>query len=125
MRTMTHNVNTPLLRKTLEHITAHPEEHAQGLWAKRTACGTACCVAGWAVQFTGHDLLFDLNGDAEHVVTADGDVVSISEIAEQELGLTERQSEKLFCGGNSVAILYTLANKFTEGEIEIPETYLG
>lgn len=125
MRTMTHNVNTPLLRKTLEHITAHPEEYRQRLWAKRTACGTACCVAGWAVQFTGHNLLFDQDGDAENVVTTDGDVVSISEVAEQELGLTERQSDKLFYGGNNLAILYTLANKFTEGEIEIPETYLG
>lgn len=42
-------VNVPLLRKTLEHIEAHPEEWNQSAWA----CGTAGCFAWHAAMLDG------------------------------------------------------------------------
>lgn len=44
------SLNVPLLRKTMEHIEAHPEEHDQCWWARREDCGTTYCFAGWAVM---------------------------------------------------------------------------
>ncbi len=38
------------------HIEAHPELHAQSQWGDGSpdpACGTACCVAGWACHLGG------------------------------------------------------------------------
>lgn len=42
-------INVPLLRKTLEHIEAHPEEWNQSAWA----CGTAGCFAWHAAMLDG------------------------------------------------------------------------
>lgn len=47
---MTQRESTALLRRTLEYIEAHPEEHDQRHWAQRTACGTTMCIAGTAVM---------------------------------------------------------------------------
>jgi hypothetical protein len=41
--------NVPLLRKTLEHIEAHPEEWYQNTWR----CRTAMCFAGMACHLDG------------------------------------------------------------------------
>lgn len=71
--------NLPLLRKILDHIDAHPEEHDQETW--ESACGTTRCVAGWALHFDGQK------------VRADG---SIPRRAREVLGLTVSESEALF-----------------------------
>lgn len=55
--------NRELAQKVLDQITAHPETHRQGYWAWKgqlrngedTYCGTAMCVAGWAVHFADMD----------------------------------------------------------------------
>src|SRR4051812_46897448 len=57
--TPSHGVDVPLLRKTLEFITDNPDQHRQDTWAKRTECGTAMCLAGWAVTIAGFDIDFD------------------------------------------------------------------
>lgn len=118
-------INVPLLRKTLEHITAHPEEWDQGVWmreAARNECGTAGCLAGWALTLAGHELDFDKNniffGEAHYLT----DGRPIEEAAEQELGLTEDQGEELFAETNTLVDLWELANEYTDGEIEVPET---
>lgn len=43
-----HDINVPHLRKTLEHVTDHPEEYDQETW-----CGTKACIAGHAAVLGG------------------------------------------------------------------------
>lgn len=42
-------LDIPRARKTLEHLIAHPEEHNQKQFGRRTACGTTMCIAGTTV----------------------------------------------------------------------------
>lgn len=119
------DINVPLLRKTLEHITAHPEEWNQDVWAKRTECGTACCLAGTALAIQGYEFDWDNNGPlmsllGESFWLTDGR--GIDEAAIEELGLTNDEADRLFDGDNSLHTLWSLAEDFTDGEIAIPET---
>ena len=42
-----------LAEKVYEQITQHPETHNQRVWIdERAACGTAACVAGWAIALS-------------------------------------------------------------------------
>jgi hypothetical protein len=81
--------DVPRLRKTLEHITAHPDEWDQSFWAVdwemyreywcgdgpvlkrrlamtmgRPACGTAYCVAGRTVVDAGCQIVMKADGGA-------------------------------------------------------------
>lgn len=48
--------NIPLLRKTLEHIEAHPNEWSQRVWGQRiVGCGTTYCFAGTAAVLSGYE----------------------------------------------------------------------
>lgn len=49
-------LNIPLARKIYDHVIAHPEEFEMSSYAERTACGTTLCIAGHAVQMTGHEI---------------------------------------------------------------------
>ena len=115
--------NVPLLRKVLEHITAHPEEWNQEWWAVKStesSCGTACCVAGWTVSWAGHGFQWDSEGRSS-VYLKEDDMRSIPHVAQDLLGLSPQQANTLFFSGNSLQDLWELANEFTGGEIEIPE----
>jgi hypothetical protein len=115
-------INVPLLRKTLEHITAHPEEWDQGVWMRqsnRTECGTAGCVAGWALTFAGHELDFEscfFPNEALDLI----DGRPIETVAQAELGLTEDQANALFSEHNGLTRLWELADDYTNGEIANP-----
>lgn len=122
-------LNVPLLTKVLDHITAHPAEWNQGVWAEETTCGTAACVAGWAVIMSGHPLVFEAN-----VRMYDPDSLEISnsgpcarftanneyiaDVARHELGLTKGQAECLFDSANKLDSLWQMANAYSDGEIQ-------
>jgi hypothetical protein len=116
-------INEPLLQKTLDHITAHPEEHEQLVWVVRgPTCGTAGCAAGWAVTFAGHELRFapvpivSPSGWTEHAVrVSDGRTVEYA--AREELGLTDEQASLLFSGGNTIHDLWRFAEEWTDGRV--------
>lgn len=115
-------INVPLLRKTLEYISDHPEEHNQSCWAERglnTPCGTAFCAAGHAVQFAGHQI--DWEGD-EYADTVMGGG-TIEQVAAQELGLSGRQANHLFHFASGQRDLWRMASEITGGEIEIPSQF--
>lgn len=124
-------VNVPLLRKTLEHITEHPEEWDQCSWATRSNCRTACCLAGTAVVLAGHkidwhDVCCGSEEFAAHVVTDDPllretDEVAIPMVAARELNLPLGPAHRLFFPHNSLADLWALAKDYTDGAIEMPE----
>lgn len=108
MTTVT-TVNVELGDAVIDYLAAHPEEHYQGVWGERSACGgTRLCMAGHvAVTFqhatpiweplAADDVLegFDLVFVGPH---GDGssDMRSVFGYAVEQLGVTEGQGSALF-----------------------------
>lgn len=117
-------INVPLLRKTLEYITAHPEEWDQAYWGTRVindnACNTSHCLAGHAVVLNGDQVLWSGDDDTEFAnFIASGQLIQVR--AEHLLGLAPPEARALFSHNNSLYRLWKIANRLTNGEIEIPE----
>lgn len=115
-------VNVDLLRRTLAHIEAHPEEWEQTTWR----CDTGMCFAGTAATLAGgtwatsnrdgvlaHLLVAEPDDYKSPVVTVisakyyrtdkfTGNVVRASERAQRLLGLTRTQCLVLFSGYNTL-----------------------
>ncbi len=120
-------LNVPLLRKTLEHITAHPEEHDQGSWARYSpSCGTKGCLAYHAASMEG-DLRASrslMGGMIWYMEDHNGfEVGTIRKIARDRLGLDGRQADLLFDANNTVGRLWWLAHEFSNGEVEVPPEF--
>ncbi len=117
-------INVPLLRKVLEHITAHPEEHNQAVWGVRTQCSTAYCLAGHALVMSGVDLRWSEPAVEGGYATTDYTVrgEEIYDAAADLLGLTRRQADDLFCPDNTQGRLWQLAHSMSGGEIQRPVT---
>jgi len=109
-------INVALLRKTLEHVTAHPEEWDQGRWL--SDCGTRGCMAGHACLLSGARVV----SATAYEVQIPGSTVShsVPYAARRLLGLTLKQANALFEANNTLADLWHHASRFTDGEIEIP-----
>jgi len=122
--------NVPLLRKVMEHIEAHPEQHVQRSWR----CGTGMCFAGWAADFSGLEWVYDPDHlDAELVYTDDDAVLTaalweVDEVngrtavpvvyaAQRVLGLTARQARWLFASTHSRANLREIVTSLAGGEL--------
>lgn len=121
------DLNVPLLRKVLEHITDNPEQWDQSNYAiSDAACGTSYCVAGWTTVFTDHEIEWHWVPDEDcprggpmmfGLRTTDGS--SIHTVAARELGITTEASMALFCGTNTLADLWEMARLFSDGEISV------
>ena len=117
--------NLPLLRKTLDYIKI-PGVWDQASWmhtTKRSECGTAGCIAGWAVSLTDqYDMIFERHEettDADlHVDTVVDRVTGKREflevVARRELGLTEDEAEMLFDGINGYRTIIALCESIAE-----------
>jgi hypothetical protein len=95
--------NLPLLRAVLAQIDATPERWDQSMWASRTECGTAFCVAGWAVHISHPDAKpkFNLYGEALTCrLPGFGDVYIMDE-ARRLLAITRDEASLLFSSFNS------------------------
>lgn len=117
------DVNVPLLRKTLEHITAHPEEWDQASWAQRDpVCGTKFCLAGTAVALQGHEFVWNEYECecCQNIATKITGGLYIEEQAAADLGLSSTQADRLFNAGNSLNDLWDIAASITDGRIEKP-----
>lgn len=103
-------VNVPLLRKTLEHIEAHPEEWDQSSWS----CGTSGCFAYHAAMISGGEPVDMYLG---YVVSEEDDpsdqvylaaigrpaMVHVATRAVRVLGLDEHPGDtRLFNGDNTL-----------------------
>lgn len=90
-------LNIPLARKVLEHIEAHPEEHAQAHFASKNECGTTACIAGHALLLSGAYRIDNFDGDEfDFFEASTGKLVLPSDTAQGLLGLTHDQREELF-----------------------------
>jgi len=118
--------NVPLLRKTLEHIEAHPEEWNQEYWR----CGTTMCFAGTACHLDGGEWVTesaqstqDLDGlhNGEFVMRRDGEerdqrwgheaYVHCATRAQRVLGITPGAADKLFDEENTLDDLRRLVGE--------------
>lgn len=102
-------INVPLLRKTLEFVSEHPEEWNQRTWGYNFPCGTVGCFAHHACRLSGAEFV-----DAQHVLAAPGDprdrifvhlgkrVVHVSDRARRALGV---ENANLFGGANTLGDL--------------------
>jgi len=121
-------VNVPLLRKMLEHITAHPEEWDQDTWASESetsTCGTSFCLAGHVVNSLGHPLVWRENLDHTAYCLADGQLRTIESVAIHALGIDNHDADCLFAASNSLYDLWNTARDITNGEIDIPDEVRG
>lgn len=88
-----------LAQRVRQQIFDDPQSHNQMYYARQTACGTVCCVAGWTAQFSLPDFRLDLNseGFAETMVSADGStLVDIDSWAKTALEIDEHTASVLF-----------------------------
>jgi hypothetical protein len=100
-------VNVPLLRKTLEHIEAHPQEWDQMYWRCETGmcfAGTACDLDGgqWA-DADGSDLLQrDGEPDEDNYGFVSPGLIHAATRARRILGLDLLEAGWLFRPGNTL-----------------------
>lgn len=105
--------NLPLLRAVLAQIDAAPERWEQASYAVKKDCGTAYCVAGWAVHISHPDAeprfgtecdCYECSGDrltATGMQMPDGRFVDIENEAVRLLGITYGEGQCLFDADNS------------------------
>lgn len=99
--------NTGLLKQTLAHIEANPNEWEQEFYR----CETGMCFAGWAAQLAGGKWADDPDGSylvaepEDPTEERDGDLIDIVFRARRILGLTGKQASKLFAAYNDITDL--------------------
>lgn len=119
------DINVPLMRKTLEFITEHPDQHDQDHWGLRTECGTTACMAGWAVQLAGGELIFGTAGEAQKCLHPEDGLRRTEYAAQDLLNLTSHQANEMFWSANTISDLWAMAERFTDGEIIAPDGLEG
>jgi hypothetical protein len=111
-------------------IQAFPERHNQQQWISgeidvenyaAVECGTACCVAGWAVAFSGlkvNENSWDSYGGEGYrcVHDADGNEWHVANKAREILDLSPGQGNRLFEGQNSREFIVGYLDTLNKGE---------
>jgi len=106
--------NIALLDEILDYIEIHPEEWDQSIFFNKTDCGTAFCIAGHAVRLRmppGWDFNWTgrlLSGVLVDLHDPKAACVSVSSIAQRELGLSSYEADVMFDGGNTLAEIRTM-----------------
>ncbi len=111
--------NYPLLRKTWEHIEAHPEEHDQDHWGRTTPCGTTMCFAGQAVVLGGLKPIWETVDGAEEMTGAEfenGIQLHVWDAAEKILGLSPGESDRLFMDCNNLEDVRQVIGEYLDEE---------
>lgn len=114
-------INVPLLRKTMEYASDHPEEIDLKMWARVDSCGTTMCIAGTAITLAGHRIdwsrperVLESRPSRDFFYLTDGRL--IEEVAEEELGLTPYQASELFFS-RDLDSAWAVVENITDGEI--------
>lgn len=115
-------LKVPTLRKELEWITSNREAWDQCHWLTETTeteCGTVGCLAGNAVAHSS-EYTFSRGKSLYPFHIIDQMEVGWSDAAGEVLGLDHFEAADMFSAYNSLYRLWWLANKFSNGEIDIP-----
>lgn len=112
--------NIEKLEAVLNQIKAHPESHNQEVWAEKTECGTAYCMAGWAVALAGYEFDWHSDGTTSSVITERTATSThyelIEEVATVVLGLDFCDAVELFHSLNTVDDLELMVKNLSNGE---------
>lgn len=115
------NINTTLLRNTLEYIIDNPDKHDQSAWwyehPSPGVCSTVGCFAGWAVALTGYKV-----NTSYHCPVIDFGVasrVTLPDMAARLLGLSEQYRNALFDANNTITDLANISYAITKGEVDL------
>ena len=135
--------NVELLTRVRDLIETEPDKLDMGLWGTiptdvikfkngfaKVSCGTTACIAGWAVQLSGDQLLVnehdlctgwqeDGSTEVEYCVARNGRQFLIDDRAQKLLGITAYESEVLFMCDDSQAVGYL--DKLIAGKDILPE----
>lgn len=112
--------NIELLRRTLDHIKANPQEWDQHVYREiKPDCGTAMCFAGWTAELAGgkwkdtdgylSDILEAVPED--YVKDVHEGLVDAHARAQRLLGLTDEEAEDLFHPSNNLAYIEQAVNE--------------
>lgn len=117
-------MNIELMTKVRDHVVAHPEQHDQGTWARKTECGTTACAAGWTLLLGNPEVAREYAD--EEVFTFTGVVrrvfgsPSVADAAANLLDIDAYQADMLFIQAKThegaVAVMNELIE--TDGEID-------
>lgn len=107
--------NVDLLRQTMDHIEAQPENWDQLHWARRTPCGTAGCFAGTALMLAGQAEFTWSTRIDDGLIFADEmlDGRDIGDAAQELLGLDMDDADGLFDPNNTLDQLRDWVAKLT------------
>jgi hypothetical protein len=111
--------NVPLLRQTMAHIEASPQEWNQGNWR----CETGLCFAGHAALLADGTWTHPYSRDldewlAELITTPGGDAQPVKDYASHVLGLEIGEADRLFMGNNTLDDLRHIVNELcAEGQV--------
>jgi hypothetical protein len=86
-------INKELFEKVKQHILTDPRRYNQrrfGEVSDDAPCGTACCIAGWAIVLSGGATHKDAQLDFEHRLDAFDTGAAL-------LGLSDEEAEAVFC----------------------------
>lgn len=116
--------NVDLLRRTLAHIEANPDEWDQTHWR----CETAMCFAGWACDLAGGQWYEDdpTGMYRDELIAEDGDTgpymhsrngvrtIHVDDRARRVLGIDEPQADRLFDAVNNLHDLRRIVGALCE-----------
>jgi len=111
-------LNVPLFRKVMEHVTAHPEELDLDVWIAHRTCGTRGCIAGWTVLLSGYEPHFGPYDSVHTGYLTTGERVKA--VAQRELGLTDSQASDLFFATADIDAVWDLIEEYSHGAITRP-----
>jgi hypothetical protein len=101
------SVDLERLDAAIAYIEAHPLEWNQHWWFTRTACGTACCLAGTVAMLDGWTPANWTRGFAADTqeaweVEKNGAPRYVREVAAELLGVSRLAAYVLFAGDNDL-----------------------
>lgn len=108
--------NYELIKRVYDHVTTHPELHDQEIWGEQKACGTTACIAGHAVMLAGCTPKWRQTGFGLQMSGVEGydDAVFVGDVAQQLMGLSESEAERLFYYTDESEAIDTLAEILEE-----------
>jgi len=112
-------INLERLDEAIAYIEAHPEQHDQRHWFRRSDCGTTACLAGTVAMLGGWRPDFGLfggNGRTLHV-HKDGTRKHVGDVADELLGLSREQSDALFVNATNLDDIRLFRDAIAAGEL--------
>lgn len=107
--------NIEALEETLAFIEAHPEQHDQSEWGRKTECGTTACFAGTRMLLTGRAEYREFPGSpVRDLCMTDGG--SFFDVAQEDFDLTYGQATALFLSAQDLVDVRAVIENIKSGD---------